>query len=191
MNIVSTQNLLGRVPGGATRRSRLAVVVLACVGLAGCVAAPPSGSVVAGLSPCEIVQALVDSHADGFTQLRGPQSDNRFADVWTAKHHAVGNHCEVWGSGRNQFVYICSRSLPNAAAAQQEYESASTTVRECLGGEWRESVQDRGDERGEFTRFARAADGVAVTIQKVRSDSLLRDQWTIHYLVGDQSARNP
>jgi hypothetical protein len=183
--------VLGRARAGARVCRRLALVVVAGAVMAGCAAAPQSGSTIAELPPCEVVQTLIDSFAEGFAQLRGAQSDNRYADIWTAKHHAVGNHCEVWDSGRNQFVYICSRSFPNAQAAQLDYAAAATTVRGCLGADWQQTGGDRGDGRGEYIRFTRDAGGVAVTIQKVRGDSLMRDQWTVYYLVGDQSARQP
>lgn len=149
--------------------------------LSGCM---PAKAENAGLgdAQCPALRKLVQGYADGFKALRGEREGPRSV-VWQARFDAIGRGCEIWTGGEAAH-YVCIRSAPNKAVADEYYEKARSTLRDCLGTAWRERELPRRQGAGTKAVFSNPDEKATIVVHEIRNEGLLRDQWTIYYLVG-------
>lgn len=138
---------------------------------------------------CDVVQQLLEEHADGFKKLRGTHANTRYGDIWKAKYDVVGSGCEVWRIGKGNTHYVCTRSAPTKEVADDYYVQARETARNCLGKDWAEAEAPRKMAVGVKTTFARPDEKAAVEIHEVKVDGLFKDQWTIYYIMGEPTEK--
>lgn len=164
-----------------------ALLLLSCASGGG--AAKEEGGLAQSADPCGEVRTLIEGHADGFKSLRGAHTRSRFADIWQANYHAVGNACEIWQAGKGAVRYVCSRAAPDAEVAREYHDKAVTNLRACLDASWKTVAETRPADSGFQTRFERDGSPTVVLIQGVQAQNVLSPQWTVFYSIGD--FRNP
>lgn len=140
---------------------------------------------VAEMSDCEKLQALVKSHQNDFTRVRGPKSTTKLADIWTAKYHMVGKSCQIFGWGASKLTYTCSMIAPNQAVADERYVKALTKVKSCLGNAWMLQERPRNNGKGTIALFQQANNNTTVAVHSFETSGLFNDEWTTYLYVGD------
>jgi hypothetical protein len=158
---------------------------LAALSLMGC-ETPTSeqADMVANLSSCEKVLALVDEHPNQFSQLRLNSKSTGAITVWDARYHLVGNSCQVWGWGKGKNDYVCSKTAPNKAIAQEYFDTAKQLTSSCIGDNWTLSEQPRKVGTGIKAVFSRESSPTVIAVHAVETKGLFKDEWTTYFFVG-------
>lgn len=161
--------------------------LILCGVVSGCTPAADQrvNDAAANMSTCDVVHALVQGHATGFEKLRSNRAQTPYGDIWKARYDVVGSGCEIWQSGKGNTHYVCTRSAPDKATADGYYNAARDTVRGCLGSDWKETEEPRKLGVGVKSTFSKSGEKAAVLIHEVQSDGVLKQQWTIYYMVGE------
>lgn len=133
---------------------------------------------------CEVVKTLIGEHKTGFKSLRGARTETTHMVIFKAKHDVVGDGCEIWESGDHSMHYVCTRSSPSKAVADDYYKTARERAHACLDESWKESEAAR-KEGGIKTVFKKPGVSTSVELHKVKVEGFLKDQWTIYYVIGD------
>lgn len=137
-------------------------------------------------SICDVIGKLLGEHTTGFKTLRGNHANTRLGDIWKAKYNVVGNDCEIWRSGtKANMHYVCTRSAPGKAVADDYYQQARDTVRGCQLSGWTETELPRPGNAGVKTRFSATDGNVAIEIHEAKVSGVFKDQWTIYYILGE------
>jgi hypothetical protein len=159
----------------------LAGLISACVP----VADKHLNDVATNMSTCEVVNAIVRGHANGFEKLRGNRTYTPYGDIWKARYDVVGSGCEIWQSGRGDTHYVCTLSAPDKATADGYYNAARDALRSCLGTTWQETEQPRKLAVGVKSTFNKPDEKAVIAIHEIQNDGLLKQQWTVYYIVGE------
>jgi hypothetical protein len=160
----------------------MAMLLMAGTALADDAVAPPE-------SMCGIVKQLVAGHHNGFKELRGNHANTRYGDIWKAKYDVIGKDCEIWRSGNVKTHYVCTRSAPSKEVADDYYNEARQTLRECLDKDWSETDAPRKLATGVKATFSRPGEQAAIEIHEIKVDGIFKDQWTIYYIVGEPTEK--
>ncbi|HVK98875.1 MAG TPA: hypothetical protein VM553_03645 [Dongiaceae bacterium] len=161
----------------------LSSLLLSCANMGD--AQKPTG-LAASSDPCSVVRQLISDHASGFTLLKGAHTRSRYADIWQANYHAIGNSCEIWQAGsKGATRYVCTRAAPDEEVARQYHDRAVAALRGCLDSSWTTVAENREADSGFQTRFEHAGLPTVVLIQGVKAQNVLSPQWTVFYSIGD------
>jgi len=155
-------------------------VISSCMSTTGRVAQNTAST----MSACD---ALIQGHANGFEKLRGTRTKTPYGDIWKANYDVVGSGCEIWQPGQGGTHYVCTRAAPDKSTADGYYNAARDTLRNCLGATWQEKEQPRKLAEGVKSVFSKPDETAVVAIHEIQIDGLLRKQWSIYYIVGEQS----
>jgi len=164
------------------------IAPLAALTLAGCETQTSDESdAIAKLSNCEKVLALVDEHPNQFSRLRVNSKSTGAITVWDARHHLVGKNCQVWGWGKGKTDYMCSKTAPDQAIAQEYFDTAKQLVQSCIGNSWSLSERARKVGTGVKAVFSRENSATVIAVHAVETKGLFKDEWTAYFFVGDSN----
>lgn len=162
------------------------LIPLAAITVAGCETQTSEVTEsIAKLSNCEKVLALVDEHPNQFSKLRINSKNTGAITIWDARHHLVGNNCQVWGWGKGKTDYMCSKTAPNKAIAEDYFNTAKQLTQSCIGNSWTLTERARKVGTGIKAVFSRPDSPTVVAVHAVETKGLFKDEWTAYFFVGD------
>jgi len=135
---------------------------------------------------CEKIDALLDEHSNNFDRVKGDKIKTRLSNIWKAKHHLVGQDCQVWSWGANRSTYSCSTSAPSKEVALEYFNSAKNTAAQCLGNAWTLSETKRINDDGLKAEFSHPTNKAIVATHIVPTKGLFKSEWTVYYYVGSE-----
>ncbi len=161
-------------------------IPLAAIAVTGCeTQTSEEAKTIAKLSNCEKVLALVDEHPNQFSKLRMNSKNTGTITVWDARHHLVGNNCQVWGWGKGKTDYMCSKTAPSQAIATDYFNTAKQLTQNCIGDDWTLNERPRKVGTGVKAVFSRENSPTVIAVHAVETKGLFKDEWTAYFFVGD------
>lgn len=164
------------------RKISAATLLIAITGC-GSTLSPEQNAYVDNLTPCEKIQGLVDSFANGFEPLKATRVQNNFSDVWTPKYHLLGNSCQIIGFNSNRMAYKCSEQYDDESQSRESFNWAIEKVTSCLGADWQatEFVQNESNR----VTFKNPQHQALISIQSGKTLAKYRKTWQTSFEVGD------
>lgn len=166
----------------------LSLVAVTLMGLSGCSSLQ---QLTAGTDDvCGGLQQLIADYDTGFSSFRGKGTTMPLSTVYDAKIELVHRHCQIWNWGAGDSVYLCSASDPDIEVAKQRHQQSLTSVRACLGPDWREEGDWRernGQTDGYASRFRSADTNAVVSIQTAVQTTGPRRRYTNFLYIGGEA----
>ncbi len=142
---------------------------------------------IVNMSSCEKIQALIGAHKDQFKQIRYARQTTNRMDIWRTRYHLIGDRCQIWDWGSGNTDYVCSLIAPEQELAEQRYEKAKQTTRECLDSSWQLTEQARKVGQGSKAVYAQQGNNTVVATHVVKIRGLFNTEWITYYFVGDRN----
>lgn len=136
--------------------------------------------------PCEKIQKLIADYDNGFQSVMGTRRATARMDIWQTNYHLVGNACEIWGWGSGKKDYMCSRTFPSQAIAEDRFKEVKTELQACLTG-WQITEQGHQSGTGKKVVFQLGDRVPAVSLHVVNTQGLFKSEWSAYVFVGDTS----
>lgn len=140
-------------------------------------------------SPCRIIDALISEYDNNFAQLRSSQTPTktRIGQVWKAKYHMVGESCQVWAQGNDQYTYTCRTEVNNQTEALEYFNQTKSATASCLSDNWQLSEEDRLKDDGKKIEFSRTGTDLVFSSHIVPERKKKKDKeqpWKVFYYIG-------
>lgn len=135
-------------------------------------------------NPCQKISALLREYENGFEPIKLTNIKAKASNTWKAKYNLVGENCHIWSWGGNKTTYACNISSSNEETAQQYYQNAIKTTKQCLNNEWKVTEEPRNNDDGIKTTFTNKDSKASISAHYVPLDSVFSKSWTIYYYVG-------
>lgn len=161
---------------------------IAALALSGCeMQSSEDAKIVASLSACEKVLALVDQHPKKFDKIALNPRASRRMTIWEARYHLVGKNCQVWGWGKGKTNYMCSQTAPSKELAIEHFTKAKQLTQSCLGADWSLTERPRKLGTGVKAVFSQPNRPTVVSVHAVETKGLFKEEWTAYFFVGDSN----
>ncbi len=135
--------------------------------------------------PCTKIKLLIDAHGSGFEQIKSTKLQTRASNTWKAKYNIIGESCHIWTLGNSQTTYSCNITANDKATADNYYQQAQQTIKQCLGDDWVMEQQARKADNGLKTTFTSTKANISVSTHIVPEKTLRSEKWTIYYYIGN------
>ena len=133
---------------------------------------------------CQKIDALLSEYENNFDRVKGDKIQSRAGNIWKAKHHLIGQDCQVWAWGKNRTTYSCSTSAPSKDVAFEYFNNAKSKAAQCLGDSWSLEESARNKDEGRKAEFSSAKSKAIVATHVVPTQGLFKSEWTVYYYVG-------
>ena len=133
---------------------------------------------------CQKIDALINEYNNNFERVKGEKIQSRASNIWKAKHHLIGQDCQVWSWGKDKTTYSCSTSAPSKEVAFEYYNNAKSKAAECLGEAWSLEEAKRNKDEGMKAEFSSSNSQAIVATHVVPTQGLFKSEWTVYYYVG-------
>ena len=154
--------------------------------LSGCntTLSPEEKAQVDNLSACEKINALVKGYNNEFNGLKAQKVTNKYADIWQAKYHLVGDQCQISQFSGQQLAYQCQKGFNNQVDALESYKKAVDFTQSCLTeGNWvMEQVNNAQSVRTNF----RLDNAPTISIHSGKTLAKINNTWSTSFQVGVQ-----
>jgi hypothetical protein len=136
-------------------------------------------------NPCQKISMLIKAYDDGFEQVKMTKIKARISNTWKAKYNIIGENCHIWTWDSSQTTYACNITANDKDTAENYYANAQQTIQQCLGDDWSMTELPRKADNGHKSTFTTPKKDVSISTHIVPSDSIINDQWTIYYYIGN------
>ena len=134
---------------------------------------------------CQKINALINEYDNQFERVKGDKIKTRMSNIWKAKHHLIGQDCQVWAWDKNHATYSCSTAAPSKEVAFEYFNNAKTKAAQCLGSEWTIAEAKRNKDEGLKAEFSSSNSQAIVATHVVPTKGLFNSEWTVYYYIGN------